>query len=103
MNFFDRERVRLIRFKRSNCASSIERAIAKVGGQSVLDYLGVAFANGPDRLLASTPNQLLVKLKIDRTSRHDSKILRQSRGRSPCEGARCAIDGRSNMNTSELQ
>jgi hypothetical protein len=73
VNFFQREPVCLIRFKRSDGPSSIQYAIAQVDSQSVLDHLGIAFANGPDRLLASTSNQLLVEPKVDLPSCHDPR------------------------------
>jgi hypothetical protein len=77
VNFFKREAVCLIRFKRSNGPSSIQCAITQVDSQSVLNHLGVALANGTYRLLASTSNQFLVERKVDLARCHHLKILRR--------------------------
>jgi hypothetical protein len=74
VNFFEREPVCLIRSKRSGRASSIERAIAQVGSQSVLNYLGIALADGLDGVLADAADELLVDQQVDPVSRHDSKV-----------------------------
>jgi hypothetical protein len=73
-NLVDREAIGFLGCERALGARVIERPITEVDGERVLDHLDIALAGRADVLLASSPNQLLIKRQADSLRSHGTRM-----------------------------